>query len=185
MNFQSYTSGGWIPEFFGNVASSNNAKVSVVLRISTSTGVPDKGTYVGAKLDNGGANTMEPREIGFDVAENLVVLFDSFFSPVDGIGNGGPSTYPRMSCTGSSPLPFYVKFTPDLSNALERCGTPAAIGRTSLCTPSNAAVSCPLGRVTSVIVGSGPTLLSLTTGVATLGAACWMFSFVILMTILF
>eukprot|EP00004_Rigifila_ramosa_P028118 TRINITY_DN944_c0_g1_i1.p1 TRINITY_DN944_c0_g1~~TRINITY_DN944_c0_g1_i1.p1 ORF type:complete len:329 (-),score=78.49 TRINITY_DN944_c0_g1_i1:33-953(-) len=161
--YQNYTSAGWVPNFFGTLANSSGAKVSVILRLSAATGVPETGTFVGAKLSSSAANTCVPRELGFGDGA-LVVLFDSYYSPIDAPG-ASPGATQAMACTGASPLPFYTKWPNSLAAPLELCGTPAQSG--AYCNATNTLATCPRGQLSGVRSASGPLLSALLEPAAT------------------
>ena len=143
--YQDHTSGGWIPNYFGTVAQSNNVKVSVVLRMDINTGTPDKGTFVGGRLNSGKANTLVPHSATF-AGDDPVIYFNGWYAPVDEPSNT-PSKGSRMSCSGSSPVPMDVKFKADLSAPLEICGKARTVGG-SYCNATTPATSCPRGQIT-------------------------------------
>ena len=145
VQYQAWTAGGWIPSFFGPVASSNNVKVSVILKLDAATGVPSKGTFIGARLTSGEANQLLVSQMAFASNDEVVIAAESTFRPVD-----NPSSNPvrTMVCTGSSPLPAYFKFDSNLTAPIEICGTPA-FASGSRCLPSGS--TCPRGSISGVI----------------------------------
>ncbi len=79
IRYQNWTGGGWIPNFYGTIAQSNDVKVSVILELNVNTGVPVSGTFVGARLSSGSANTCLARSMTFDTSGNPVIFFDSYY----------------------------------------------------------------------------------------------------------
>lgn len=144
--YQDYTSGGWIPNFFGTIAQSSDTKVSVILKINLADGTPTKGTFMGAKLMNNDANTCIVSQMDVAQNEEVAIYFSSFFSPVD-VPGSSPANSQRMTCTGKSPFIVGYKFDRDLSAPIEICGGQSCTPNTNL---------CPSGQLTGVINSTAP-----------------------------
>ncbi len=110
-NYTRFTTSGWLTSY----GQGGGAKVSIILKINTTTGAAllNNGTYIKALLSNGNANTLVVNDIYLNGDNNLVVRADSYFSPMN-------INRTRMTqiVAGGSPHDYTVIFTPNLQTAV-------------------------------------------------------------------
>lgn len=101
-----YTKSGWLSSY----GSGGGSKVTVLLKINTTTGEPEAGTFIRAKLSNGKTNSLEATAINF-ASGSVKVTANSWYSPL----KADKSTY---NCSGgSSPFTYTVTLNASLSDA--------------------------------------------------------------------
>ena len=106
--FNALTQGGWLAGY----GSGGGAKASVLLKLNPDTGTSEAGTFIRARLSNGGTNTVNPTGLDF-IDDEVVFWGESFFTPLDVDGQ----RFSSQNTVSSSPFPYRVTFTPDLTQA--------------------------------------------------------------------
>ncbi|MGY6562701.1 MAG: hypothetical protein ACXITV_11400 [Luteibaculaceae bacterium] len=113
-DFRRFATQGWLTSY----GQGGGAKVAILAKINPENGDVDNATFLTARLQNGNSNSMQVTGLAFDEAKNLQVSANSWFSPrrIDRAA---------FTCSGGSPFPYQIVFTPNLSTALsasaERC----------------------------------------------------------------
>ena len=106
-SFNFAASGGWLNSY----GSGGGAKVGVIVKLDPTTGAPQTGTFVIAKLSSGNTNTVSINNLAVDTSGNIIVSAQSFFSPLDTNGN-------RLTCSGNSPFEYTLVLNADLTSAV-------------------------------------------------------------------
>jgi hypothetical protein len=102
-DFRRFATRGWLRSY----GSGGGAKAAVLARINPATGNISSATFLTAVLSNGRTNSINVRALSW-TGTRLVVTSDAWFSP------RRANTQP-MTCSGSSPFSYQLRFTPNLS----------------------------------------------------------------------
>jgi hypothetical protein len=112
-DYRRFTKQGWLPTY----GSGGGAKVAVLAKLNPANGRPLQGSFLTAVLGSGKTNSLEVTGLSWSNRQ-LGVQANSWYSPrrVD---------RKAMSCSGSSPFNYTLKFAPNLSRILlpkaDRC----------------------------------------------------------------
>jgi hypothetical protein len=102
-DFRRFATRGWLRSY----GSGGGAKAAVLARVNPATGNVSSATFLTAVLGDGRANSLNVRALSW-TGTRLVVTADAWFSP------RRANTQP-MTCSGSSPFNYQLRFTPNLS----------------------------------------------------------------------
>jgi hypothetical protein len=102
-DYRRFTQRGWLPTY----GAGGGAKVAVIAKINPQNGAPLRGSFLTAILENGKSNSLEVTQLSWH-NRRLLVQANSWYSPrrID---------RKPMTCSGASPFPYTLKFSPDLS----------------------------------------------------------------------
>lgn len=102
-DFRRFATRGWLSSY----GSGGGAKAAVLARVNPATGNVSSATFLTAVLRDGRSNSLNVRALSW-TGTRLVVTADAWFSP------RRANTQP-MTCSGSSPFSYQLRFTPNLS----------------------------------------------------------------------
>lgn len=101
-----FTAAGWLSDY----GAGGGAKATVIMRVDPSSGEPQTGSYIRARLSNGNTNTALPAAVAF-YGDAVVVHLTSFFSPLR-------VNRQRMNHdSGTSPFAWRLVLEPSLAQA--------------------------------------------------------------------
>lgn len=102
-DFRRFAAGGWLTSY----GQGGGPRVAIIARIDPTNGNVLNASFLSARLSNGNSNTVVVTNLTW-LGNALVVDANSFFSP-------RRPDRSAMTCSGSSPFPYTVWFTPNLS----------------------------------------------------------------------
>lgn len=112
-DFRRFATRGWLRSY----GSGGGAKAAVLARVNPATGNISSATFLTAVQRDGRTNSLNVRALSW-TGTRLVVTADAWFSP-------RRANTQRMTCSGSSPFSYQLRFTPNLgtvgSASASRC----------------------------------------------------------------
>ncbi|NJN56331.1 MAG: hypothetical protein HC879_01960 [Leptolyngbyaceae cyanobacterium SL_5_9] len=102
-DFRRFATRGWLR----NYGSGGGAKIAVLARVNPTTGSVSSASFLTAVASSGRTNSLHVRALSW-TGTQLVVTADAWFSP-------RRANTQRMTCSGSSPFSYQLRFAPNLS----------------------------------------------------------------------
>lgn len=114
-DFRRFAGSGWMKSY----GSGGGAKIAVIAKLDPANGAALAATFLGAVKTDGSTNSLAVTGITLNGA-NVAVSANSWWSP-------RRTDKSRMNCSGSSPFPYTIEFTPGLSSAVSASAAPACL----------------------------------------------------------